>query len=492
MFERYTEKARRVIFFGRYEASQLGSPYIETEHLLLGIFREEKTLVHHFIKSEAVRKEIHEEIEKYADESKKGASSVDLPLSNESKRVLAYAAEEAERLGHKHIGTEHLFLGLLREEKGFAAELLQQHGVRLSTAREIIMKMPAESQAPAGRLTQSTSREVTFAEFGVDLTDAALNGKLPPLIGRNHELDTVIRILGRVTKANPVLIGEPGVGKKSIVNGLAHRISEADVPLHSQDKRVVTLDLAAIASGVKSHTRFEENLESILYSLQASNLVLFVDGLHALAQTQRFPGIINVLKPALRNGDIHCISTAVPAEYDKTLEAAPWLERYFTPVQVRPLGEAEALTVLRGIKESFEKFHGVTYTDEALQYAVFHSNSYFRNQHLPEKAIDLIDEAGALVQFSQEPLPDEVLEARKRVKFIQDRHEAALNNHEFEKARFYADELKKARHELEVLRNKYKTGDEAFMMVTRDHIEKIVAERTGVSIELLRKSRIPE
>jgi ATP-dependent Clp protease ATP-binding subunit ClpC len=352
------------------------------------------------------------------------------------------------------------------------------------------MKIPAESHATAGRLSQSSSRAVTFAEFGVDLTEAALNGTLPPLIGRKHELDTVIRILGRVTKANPVLIGEPGVGKKTIVNGLARRISEAEVPLHSQDKRVVTLDLAAIASGVKSRARFEENLESILCSLQASNLVFFVDGLHALAQTQRFVGIINVLKPALRKGDIHCISTAVPAEYDKTLEAAPWLEQYFTPVQVRPLDEAEALIVLRGVKESFEKFHSVTYTDEALQYAVFHSNSYFRNQHLPEKAIDLIDEAGSLVQLSQGPLPDEVLQAQKRVKFIQDRHEAALSSHEFEKARFYSAELNEERKKLEELRGKYKVGEHWATTVTRDHIEKIVAERTGVSIESLRKSRI--
>lgn len=492
MFERYTEKARRVIFFGRYEASQLGSPYIETEHLLLGIFREDRVLVHHFIRSEAVLKEIHKEIEKYADASKKGSTTVDLPLSNECKRILAYAAEEAERLSHKHLGTEHVLLGILREEKCFAAELLHQQGVRLSAAREVIMKIPAESRVPQARVSQAGLREVTLAEFGVDLTEAALNGKLPPLIGRKYELDTVIRILGRVTKANPVLIGEPGVGKKTIVNGLAHRISEADVPLHSQDKRVVTLDLAAIASGVRSRTRFEENLESILYSLQASNLVFFLDGLYTLAQTQRFWSIVNVLRPALQSGDIHCISSAVPAEYAKAVEAVPWLDRYFTPVQVRPLSEAEALTVLRGIKESFEKFHSVTYTDEALQYAVFHSNSYFRNQHLPEKAIDLIDEAGALVQLSQEPLPDEVLEAQKRAKFIHDRHEAALNNHEFEKARFYADELKEERQKFKELRDKHKVGEEPSMTVTRGHIEKIVAERTGVSIEALRKSRLPE
>ena len=207
MFERYTEKARRVIFFGRYEASQLGSPYIETEHLLLGIFRENKDLVHRFIRSEAALKDIHKEIEQYVDKTKKVSSTVDLPLSNESKRVLAYAAEEAERLGHKHIGTEHLFLGLLREEKCFAAELLHQQDVRLSAAREVIMKIPVESHVPQAGVSQAGPREVTFAEFGSDLTEAALNGKLPRLIGRDHELDTVIRILCRATKGNAVLIG---------------------------------------------------------------------------------------------------------------------------------------------------------------------------------------------------------------------------------------------------------------------------------------------
>ena len=489
MFERYTEKARRAVFFSRYEASQLGSPYIETEHLLMGIFREDKRLVNHFIKSHAVIEEIHKEIEQYGDKTKKGSSTVDLPLSNESKRVLAYAAEEAERLSHKHIGTDHLLLGILREEKSFGAELLNQQGVHLAAAREVIKKISAEPQASETRPVATASRKVTLAEFGLDLTEAALNGKLPPLIGREHELDSVTRILCRSTRGNPVLIGEPGVGKKTIINGLAHRISEAKVTTWLQDKRLIALDLAVIASGVRSRTRFEENLESILYSFQDSNLLFFINGLHTLAQTQRFLSIVNVLKPAFQNGDTRFISTAVPAEYAKAVEAAPWLEQYFTPVQVRPLDEAEALNVLRGIKESFEKFHGVTYTDEALQYAVFHSNSYFRNRYLPEKAIDLIDEAGAHLQLSRGPLPDEVLEVQKRVRFIEQRHRNAIANDEFEKARFYADELKKEGANLEEVRKKHKIEDST---VTRDNIEKIVAERTGVSIELLRKSRIPE
>jgi ATP-dependent Clp protease ATP-binding subunit ClpC len=492
MFERYTEKARRLIFFARYEASQLGSPYIETEHLLLGLFREARNLIHKFIPSEAAIKDIREEIERYADKREKVATSVDLPLSNESKRVLAYAAEESERLSHKHIGTEHLLLGILREEKCFGAELLRQQGIQLATARTAIKDISSESQKEESQSTGTSRRQITLADFGSDLTEAALNGSVPPLIGRDHELTAVMRVLCRSTKANPVLVGERGVGKRAIVHGLAHRLAQARIPSHLLEKRLIALDLAVIASGTSSRASFEQNVENILKGFQGSDMLLFIDGLHTLAQTVRFLNVLNVLKPGLQSGAIRCVSTAIPAEYGKAMEAAPWLEKLFTAVEVRPATEAQALEILRGRKKEFEDFHGVSYTDEALQYAVFHSNSYFHDRFLPEKAIDLMDEAGAHGHLVQPALPDEVLEAQKKVKLIEDRHNNAIQNHEFEKARFYSDELNKERESLRVLREEHKVDEKAAVTVTRDDIESIVAERTGISVEALRKSRIPQ
>lgn len=489
MFERYTEKARRVIFFGRYEASQMGSPYIETEHLLLGILREDKVLVSRFITSQMAIESIHEEVERYASKDVNIPTSVDLPLSNEGKHVLEHAAKEADQLSHKHIGTEHLLLGILREEKCFAAELLRDRGLSLLKAQETIRNMADERQTPQKPTVSAPVRPASLADFGIDLTDEAMNGTLPKLVGRDEELEAVIRTLCRSTRANPVLVGEPGVGKKAIVHGLAHRVAETSVPARLQDRKLIALDLAVIASGVNSRAKFEASVEGILRGLEGSRLILFIEGMHSLVQTPRFLNALNVLKPALQSRDIQCISTARPADYRKTIETAPWLERIFTPIQIEPLDEAGALKVLRGIKGHFENFHGVTFADEALQYAVFHANSYFPDQHLPEKAIDLIDEAGSLMQMGR---PKEILDALKQIMLMNQRQEAAITNHEFEKARFYGDELKKERAKLYDLREKYKADLQALPTVTRDHIERIVAERTGASIESLRRSRIFE
>lgn len=491
MFERYTEKARRVIFFGRYEASQFGSSLIETEHLLLGILREEKALALQLLKSSGGMESIRKEIEGHTEIREKKPTQIDIPLSNESKRVLAYAAEEAEKLGHKHIGVGHLLMGLLREEKCFAAQLLHERGINLDSARDVVKTFEGGGQLPA-QGAQAASRAGAFdiAELGVDLTQQAMDGKLPDLIQRESELVRVMQVLCRLTRGNPVLVGEAGVGKKSIVHGLAHRIAEGKVATGLQSSRLISLDLAVIASGTTSRTRFEGNLETIVQQLWgAHNIVFFVEGLHTLAQTQRFLSVVNVLKPALILGSVHCISTATPEEYRKTVEAARWLEELFTMIEVRPPREPEALEVLRGVKGRFEKYHNVTYTEEALRYAVFHANSYFPGCYLPEKAIDLIDEAGAWTKLQQPEPPAEVREAQKKIKFIQDRHDRSLDNREFEKARFYSDELRKEQENLKVLVDKYKPGTIITPAVGRDEIEKIVAEKAGVPIDLLRRSR---
>lgn len=490
MFERFTEKARRVIFFGRYEALQFGSRYIETEHLLLGVLREGKVLTLRLFKHPGTIDDIRKDIEGHSVTGERISTSVDLPLSNECKRVLAYAAEEAERLAHKNIGVGHLLLGLLREEKCFAAEMLRKCGINLASARELVKTIEADPTAPQAAHTVAGARSFDIAELGVNLTEQAMNGSLPVLIGRESELERMMRVLLRLTRGNPVLVGEPGIGKKSIVYGLAHRIAQCKAPSNLQDSGLISLDLAVIASGLKSRSKFEDNLEQILHQLQDwHSMVLFIEGLHTLPQTQRFLNVANVLKPALMQGSVHCISTATPAEYRKAIEAASWMEQLFTVVAVRPPTENEAAEVLRGNKARFENFHGVIYSDDAIEYAVFHSTSYFPDQYLPEKAVDLIDEAGARVKLQQPKLPDEVLEVRKRVKFIRERHDRALENHEFEKARFYSDELHKERENLKAVEEKYKIIGSSTPIISRSDIEMIVSEKTSISIDLLRQSR---
>jgi len=313
MFERYTEKARRVIFFARYEASQFGSPYIETEHLLLGLLREDKALTNRFLRSHASVESIRKQIEAHTTIREKVSTSVDLPLSNECKRVLAYAAEEAERLGHKHIGTEHLLLGLLREEKCFAAEILQERGLKLAQIRDELGRVTQEKIAPQPRQRESS----LLAEFSRDLTQAAMDGQLDPLVGREGELERVVQILCRRTKNNPVLIGEPGVGKTAIVEGLAQRIADGEVPSFLADKKVLGLDLSLIVAGTKYRGQFEERLKTIMKELMENqNSIVFIDELHTLVGAGSAEGSLdaaNILKPALSRGEIQCIGATTRA-----------------------------------------------------------------------------------------------------------------------------------------------------------------------------------
>lgn len=491
MFERYTEKARRAIFFGRYEASEFGSRLIETEHLLLGILREEKVLVLRMLNLPEAFEVLRKEIESHTAAGEKIATSVDLPLSNESKRALVYAAEEAEQMAHKNIAGGHLLLGLLREEKCFAASLLSQRGVTLASARIIVKALEGDSGSVESSHRPPDKPSFDIAELGTNLTAQALEGTLPNLIGRESELAQVVQVLCRLTRGNPVLIGEPGVGKKSIVYGLAHRIVQCQVPARLHNSRLISLDLGVIASGVKSRTQFENNLDEILRELlNHPAVLLFVEGLPTLAQTQRFLNLANVLKPALMLGSLHCISTASPAEYRKAVEIAPWLEELFTRIEVRPASKNEAVQVLHGVKVRFQDFHGVTYSDDAIEYAVFHSSSYFPDHHLPEKAIDLMDEAAVFANLRKPAPPPEVIELRKKVKFIKERHEAAIQNHEFEKARFYSDELRKEQENLKATEAQFNIG-KSVTTVGRNEIEMVVAAKTGVSIESLRRSRKP-
>src|SRR5450432_1623326 len=486
VFERYTEKARRVIFFARYEASQFGSPYVEREHLLLGLLREDKALANRFLRTHGSIESIRKEIESRTTVRERISTSVEVPLSQECKRILNYAAEEAERLGHKHVGTEHLLLGVLREEKSFGAEILLERGLRLSTVREELSRSTGE-KVPVNRPKEAS----LLAEFSRDLTQAAMEGQLDPLVGRDRELERAIQILCRRTKNNPVLIGEPGVGKTAIVEGLAQRISDGDVPPFLADKRILSLDLSLIVAGTKYRGQFEERLKTIMKELMESqNAIVFIDELHTLVGAGSAEGSLdaaNILKPALSRGEIQCIGATTPGEYRKSIEKDRSLERRFQAVKVPPPNEADATKILFGIKDRYEKFHAVTYTDEAINFAVSHSNRYIPDRFLPDKAIDLVDEAGARVKLRQTSLPEEITEVQKRIKFIVHRMENAIANHEFEKARFYSDEERKERENLRALREKYHLDESSTGVVGREDIEEVVSRWTGVPVTSIKE-----
>jgi len=481
MFEKFTEKARRVVFFARYEASQFGSPYIETEHLLLGLLREDKALTNRFLRSQASVESIRKQIEGHTTMREKVASSMDLPLSNESKRVLAYAAEESEQLSHRHISTGHLMLGLLREEKCFAAEILHERGLKLTTIREELARAPEEKRPkPVSSL---------LSEFSRDLVEAAYGGQLDPLIGRSQELDAVIEILSNRNTKNAILVGERGVGKTAIVEGLAQRIADGEVPSFLADKRILALDVSLIVAGTKYRGQFEERLKTVVKELmEGQDAIVVIDELTALSGPGSAAGLIDsaeILKPALLRGEIQCISTTTPGEYLKSVQAAPWIGRCFRAVNVPPLDEETILRVLEGRKEQYEKFHAVTYTDEALQCAAHHSFHSFPESAL-HKAMEVVDAAGARVKLRQSTLPEEVTEVQKRIRFIVHRMENCIVNHEFEKARFYSDEERNERENLLALREKYHLDESSAGVVGREDVENLISSWAGVSISTTR------
>jgi ATP-dependent Clp protease ATP-binding subunit ClpC len=482
MFERYTEKARRVIFFARYEASQFGSPYIETEHLLLGLLREEKSLSYRFLRPHGSMESIRKQIEEHTTVREKTSTSFDLPLSNESKRVLTYAAEEAERLAHKHIGTEHLFLGLLREEKCFAAEILRDRGVLLDTTREEIARVKPD-------VPLEPARSPLLGEFNNYLSDPA--EKAQPLIGRERELERLIEILCRYSTKCPVLVGEPGVGKRTIVGELARRVAEGAVPRPLSIRSIVALHLPHYRVLDKDRS-WQERLDRALVVAAEEGTVFFVNQMHDL------PGGTSPVNPMhvtellmwpIVAEKIQCISTALPVDYEKLVVEQHWLARHFEPVHVAPASEAEAIEVLRGLKGGYQQFHSVTYTDEALAYAVYYANTCIKQRALPGKAVDVIDEAGAHAQLHQVGLPDEIVEVQKRIKFITHRMENAIQNHEFEKARFYSNEDRKERESLRQLRTTHKVDESPALTVGREDIENVVSKLTGLSVSEVRQSR---
>jgi ATP-dependent Clp protease ATP-binding subunit ClpC len=463
MFERYTEKARRVIFFARYEASQFGAHAIEPEHLLLGLMREDKTLTGRFFpRAQLSIESIRKEIEGRTLLREKISTSVELPLAPETKRVLAFAHEESDRLQHRHIGTEHLLLGLLREERSMAAEILYERGLRLNAVRDEIARQ-------SGHDARGTQKKDTphLIEFSRELTDDAANDKLDPLIGREAEIERLVQILCRRTKNNPVLIGEPGVGKTAIVEGLAQRIVSGDVPSFLENKRILSLDLSLIVAGTKYRGQFEERLKQIMRELiENPQYIVFIDELHTLVGAGSAEGSLdaaNILKPALSRGEIQCIGATTPAEFRKSIEKDRSLERRFQAVKVPPPSEAEAVEILYGVRERYESFHQVHYTEEALEAAVYQSHRYIPDRFLPDKAIDVIDEAGA------------------RVKLRVRREQVNLDDWDTQ-----LTDWSRSSFEDSSLQNTEDTIVTA--QVTRDDVEEVIARWTGIPVTSLKEA----
>jgi ATP-dependent Clp protease ATP-binding subunit ClpC len=469
MFERYTEKARRVIFFARYEASQFGLPNIETEHLLLGLLREDKALTNRLFRSHTSVESIRKQIEENTTIREKVSTSVDLPLSNESKRALAYAAEEAERLGHKHIGTEHLLLGLLREEDCFAAKILKERKVTLETVRDELSRVTHEPEPPR-------SAEVPGPQdLSRDLTQAAAEGQLEPVLGREHEIDAVLEVLSSLTTGNPLLVGESGAGKTAIVEALAQRIASGQGPSFLSSTRVLAYDaqLARDSGAARHFLRGGPVQAPSALTADAADLILFVGNLRSLlAPGSAFAA--GLLRSSPLRGKVRCIATSTPGDYRECLRIAPWIGEFSRAVFVRPLDAGEALNVLRERKGRFEQFHEVRYLDEALEHAVQSAERYLPHRALPGKALDLLDAAGARVKIGQAALPAEIAEVQKRIQFIVRRLDTSIANHEFEKARFYSDEERKERENLLVLRAKYSVEEAPSNEVNRDHVEDVI------------------
>jgi ATP-dependent Clp protease ATP-binding subunit ClpC len=397
--------------------------------------------------------------------------------------VLGFAAEEADRLLHNYIGTEHLLLGILREERSVAASILMEKGMRLHTVREDIVQLLNEKTT----LTRGVKETPLLAEFSRDLTEAAIKNNLDPLVGRDYELERVQQVLCRRTKNNAVLIGEPGVGKTAIVEGLAQKIVYGDVPHFLADKRILALDISLIVAGTKYRGQFEERLKAIMKELTDNpNIIVFIDELHTLVGAGSAEGSLdaaNILKPALSRGEIRCIGATTPAEYRKYIEKDRSLERRFQAVKVDPPAESEAISIILGVKDRYESFHHVEYTREAIEAAVYQSSRYITDRFLPDKAIDLIDEAGARGKLREAGYSEEFGEINRSIRVAVEAMENAVQTKDFEKAQFYREQEVTARENLQFVREKFDVKNSGRKVtVGKQDIDEVVSKWTGVPL----------
>jgi len=485
VFEKFNEKARRALFFARYEASKLGSRVIESEHVLLGILREgEETVAELFrrfhVKPEDVRREIEGErvfVERIS-------STAELPLSEESKKVLAYAAHEAESMLHPAVGSEHLLVGILRVEGCLAMRILTQQGFDVYTLREEVLSIAKEREA------SQQKKELPFlSEYSRDLTALAQQDGFDPLVGREREVERIIEILSRRTKNNPILLGEPGVGKTAIVEGLAERIIEGRVPIFLASKRVLAIDLSLIVAGTKYRGQFEERLKGILKELRENkDLIVFVDEIHSLIGAGSAEGSLdaaNILKPALSRGEISCIGATTLKEYRKFIEKDRSLLRRFQAINVAPPSPEETMEILAGIKERYETFHKVRYGDEALKTAIYQSSRYITDRFQPDKAIDVIDEAGAKVKLRKVRDTQNLRKIESEIRQVVQEMKKAISDKSFESAVYLREREIELREDLE--RMATSASEEAEIEVTPRDIEEVISSWTGIPVSSLEK-----
>jgi len=493
MFGRFTEKAQQVLVLAQEEARRLNHNFIGTEHLLLGLVREGSGIAARALQNMGVDlNKVRQEVENIIPKGDKNPPQ-SISYTPRAKRVIELAIEESQNLGHNYVGTEHLLLGLLREGEGIAAQVLTNLGMDLKKARkEVIQLLGGEESGSTSRPAKSTSPQTpTVDTFGRDLTKLSREGKLDPVIGRGKETERVIQVLSRRTKNNPCLIGEPGVGKTAIAEGLAHRVVEGNVPEILRDKRVVTIELSAVVAGTKYRGEFEERLRKLMVELrQAGNIIVFIDELHTIIGAGAAEGAIdasNILKPALARGELQCIGATTIDEYRKYVERDPALERRFQPIMVGEPTKEESLEILKGLRDRYEAHHKVKITDKALEAAVDLSDRYVTDRHLPDKAIDLIDEAGSRVRIKNYTTPPDLKEIEDKLENLRNEKEAAVRNQEFEQAAKLRDQEQKVKEELEELRKDWEQkkvySNEA--EVKEEDVAQIVSSWTGVPVKRL-------
>ena len=497
MFERFTEKAIKVIMLAQEEARRLGHNFVGTEQILLGLIGEGTGVAAKVLKSMGVNlKDARIEVEKIIGRGS-GFVAVEIPFTPRAKRVLELSLEEARQLGHNYIGTEHLLLGLIREGEGVAARVLENLGVDLSKVRTQVIRMLGETAEVTSGGGNRNTKTPTLDEFGTNLTQQAGESKLDPVVGRQKEIERVIQILGRRTKNNPVLIGEPGVGKTAIAEGLAQRIANQDIPDILEDKRVVTLDIGLLVAGTKYRGEFEERLKKIMDEIkQAGNIILVIDEVHTLIGAGAAEGAIdaaNILKPALARGELQCIGATTLDEYRKHIERDAALERRFQPVMVGEPTVEETIEILFGLRERYEQHHKLKILDESLEAAATLSDRYISDRFLPDKAIDLVDEAGSRVRLINSQLPPAAKELDKELRQVLKDKDEAVRSQDFDKAGELRDREMEIKAEIKAIAQSKKAEDENndsadMPQVTEEDIAQIVASWTGVPVNKLTES----
>ncbi len=497
MFERFTERARKVMSLARQEAQRLNHEYIGTEHILLGLIQEGSGVAANVLKNLDVDpRKIRAEVERMVKPGSNVVQMGQLPFTPRAKKVLELALEEANNLGHNYIGTEHLLLGLLREHDSVAAQALTALGLKLDALRDEVLEfLGAEYQGGSEKgpnPNASKSKTPALDAFGRDLTDLARNQKLDPVIGREKEIERLIQVLSRRTKNNPVLLGEAGVGKTAIVEGLAQKVIRGDVPEILRDRRIVVLDLAMMVAGTKYRGQFEERIKAVMSEVKrAKNIILFIDELHTLVGAGGAEGAIdasNVLKPALSRGEIQCIGATTLDEYRKYVEKDGALERRFAVILVEPPSLPETLDILKGLRDKYEAHHRVKISDEALQLAVELSDRYITGRYLPDKAIDVMDEAGARVRLKAMTKPPDLQELDETIRKLDKEKEEAVANQDFERAAYYRDNMMKQKRKRDEIHRQWREGmSQSEGIVDVDVICETVSNMTGIPLTRLEK-----